>query len=154
MKVRALKQLAFNTSRGLITVESGQTFKPADPQKLIDAGLAEPINKLIDPDDIESMFKILQMPLSQFKKGAYLIRVRCRYLNNEEVFIASSEREAAIGRAEGLTVYLPDELIQLVRSKATPAEVRAVYLVKQSLGGVLTSVTEIKESKPIKARKG
>lgn len=102
--------------------------------------------------DVESMFKILKMPLSEFKKGGYLIRARCRHLNNEDVFIASTEKEAAIGRAEGLIVYLPDELHNLIRAKATPEDVRAVHQVKTSLNGVLTEVTERKEAKPVRKK--
>ena len=43
MKVRALKQLTFKTSKGKVTVKPGQVFKPAEPEKLINAGLAESV---------------------------------------------------------------------------------------------------------------
>lgn len=95
------------------------------------------LGRRVSTPKLDSFEEILTMPLSEFKKGNYLIRVRCRHLNNEEVFIASTEREATIGRAEGLVVYLPDELINLIKAKATPEEVRAVHIVKSSLGGTL-----------------
>lgn len=43
MKVKALKQLTFKTTKGKVTVKPGQVFKPANPEKLIKAGLAEPV---------------------------------------------------------------------------------------------------------------
>ena len=43
MKVRALRELRFKTSKGEITVKPGQVFKPAEPEKLIKAGVAEPV---------------------------------------------------------------------------------------------------------------
>lgn len=113
-----------------------------------------PLNdyRLIDPDDVEAMFKLLKMPLSQFKKGGYLIRVRCRHLGGEEVFIASSEKHAEIGRSEGLICYLPDELLHLIKGQATPEEVRAVHMVKKELGGTLIEAREITELKPAKKK--
>ncbi len=106
----------------------------------------------LDPEDVESLFKLLKMTLSDFKKAGLLVRIRCRHLNGEEVFIASSEKEAAIGRAEGLICYLADELHNLIKGKSTPEEVRAVHQVKTSLNGVLTDVIERKESKPVRKR--
>lgn len=111
---------------------------------------AEPFADSLEPNDPE-LIGILKMPLSQFKRGGYLIRVRCRHLGGEEVFIASSEREAAIGRAEGLTCYLPDELHNLIKAKATPEEVMAVHQVKQTFEAKLQEVREIK---PVVRKKG
>ena len=48
MKVRALRELRFKTSKGEITVKPGQVFKPAEPEKLIHAGLVEPV--ILPPD--------------------------------------------------------------------------------------------------------
>lgn len=154
MRLRALKQLKFSTSRGIVVIEEGQTFKPADPQLLIKSGLAEPVTEMTEPSDPEDLFKILQMPLSEFKKGGYLVRVRCRVLNGQEIYLASSERELQTGKAEGLVCYTADELLNLIKGQPFPEEVRAVHQVKTSLNGVLTEVAEIKESKPVRQRKG
>ena len=43
MTVRALKLLKFKTRNGVIEIRPGQAFRPADPQKLIKAGLAIPV---------------------------------------------------------------------------------------------------------------
>lgn len=144
MRLRALKQLKFSTSRGIVVIESGQVFKPADPQRLIDEGLAELITEKTEPSDVEALFTLLKMSLSQFKKGSYLIRLRCRHLNNEEVFIASTEKEAAIGKAEGLITYIADELLQLIKGKANPEELLAVHRVKKEVGGKLIAAKERK----------
>lgn len=85
---------------------------------------------------------LLKMPLSEFKKGGYLVRVRCRHLNNEEIYIASTEREAAIGRAEGLIVYLADELIELVKDKPNPDVMRTIHEAKKILQGTLLETRE------------
>jgi len=45
MKIRALKELRFKTSRGEIFIKHGQVFKPSDPSdasELIKGGFAEP----------------------------------------------------------------------------------------------------------------
>lgn len=152
MMVRALRKLVFNTSKGPVVVESGQTCRPADPIKLINAGLVEPLNLQLNHEDVEDIFKLLRMPLSQFKDGNYLIRVKCKYLGGKEIFIASGERELAIGKSEGLITYLPDELIQLIRAKATPEEVKAVHKVKQTFNARLQDVREIKDVQKVKGR--
>lgn len=43
MKVKALRKIIFHTSKGEVIVKPGQIFKPAEPEKLIKAGLAVPI---------------------------------------------------------------------------------------------------------------
>lgn len=43
MTVRALRPLKFKTRNGIIEIRQGQTFKPADPERLIKAGLVEPV---------------------------------------------------------------------------------------------------------------
>lgn len=145
MRVKALQKLIFNTSKGQITVEAGQSFKPADPEKLIKAGLVEPLIGASVPT--QQFDEILQMPLSQFKRGSYLVRVRCRHLDNEIVYLASTEREAAIGRAEGLTVYLATELIELVKSQPTPDVMKQIHEAKKILLGTLIAANEIAEVK-------
>lgn len=47
MKVRALRELRFKTSKGEVTVKPGQVFKPSEPEKLIKAGLAVPITDYV-----------------------------------------------------------------------------------------------------------
>lgn len=101
-------------------------------------------HKPLDLNDPESLFKLLRMPLSEFKRGGYLVRVRCRHLGDQEVFIASSEKEAETGRAEGLVTFTADEMIQLIKSKATPEEVQALHKVKKTFQTELQEVNEIK----------
>ena len=50
MKVRALKALCFKTSKGEVIIKPGQIFKPAEPEKLIHAGLVEPV--ILPPDQV------------------------------------------------------------------------------------------------------
>ena len=89
---------------------------------------------------------ILSMPLSKFKKSGLLVRVRCGFLNGEEdVFIASSEKEAEVGKSEGLVVYTGDELIQLVKGKPSPDELRMLHDLKIIFGGMLTETREGRE---------
>jgi len=42
MTVKALKPLKFKTCNGIVEIRQGQVFKPADPHKLIKAGLVVP----------------------------------------------------------------------------------------------------------------
>ena len=50
MKLRALRSLTFFTSRGIVVIAKGETFEPANPQKLIDDGSAEQVTET-EPDD-------------------------------------------------------------------------------------------------------
>ena len=88
---------------------------------------------------------ILSMPLSQFKEAGLLCRVRCGNLGGEDVFIASSEKEAEVGKSEGLIVYTGDELIQLVKGKPSPDELRMLHDLKKIFGGMLTETREGRE---------
>ncbi len=154
-----------------------------------------PLNnhKPLDSSDIEDLFKVLKMTLSDFKKAGLLIRIKSRFLGGTDtttdkpefeglnndikvdseqlnnfdekhrrefeslspdrqihgqyIYLASSEKEAATGKAEGLVTYTADELLNLIRGKATPEEVKAIHQVKTYLGGVITEVTERKEPK-------
>ncbi|HBO83448.1 MAG TPA: hypothetical protein DD641_00330 [Deltaproteobacteria bacterium] len=85
----------------------------------------------------EDIQAILSMPLSQFKKSGLLCRVRCQHLGGEEVFIASTEKEAAVGISEGLIVYLADELVELVKRKPSPDVMLQIHQAKKILHGTL-----------------
>lgn len=106
-----------------------------------------PLNnhKHLDLDDAENLFKLLKMPLSHFKHGGYLVRVGCKHLNGEDIFIASSEKEAAVGRAEGLIVYLADELMELVKGKPSPDFMQQIHDAKQIFQGILIETREKEE---------
>lgn len=110
---------------------------------LLNAGVI----RLLEPSEPPTRLEdILNMPLSQFKKAGLLCRVRCGHLNGEDIFIASGEKEAAIGRAEGLTVYLADELIELVKGKPSPDVMRQFQEAKKIFQGILIE-TRGKEKK-------
>ena len=96
----------------------------------------------IEPQDTLRADIILSMPLSQFKKAGLLVRVKCRHLNSEEIYIASSEKEAAVGRAEGLMVYFADEFIELCKGKPSPDIMRQIHEAKKILGGILIETRE------------
>lgn len=80
----------------------------------------------------------------------YAVKIFSKILNDTVWIITHPDAISFV--PDGEIYYLPEEIRNL--RGATPEEVSAVHQVKQSLNGVLTSVTEIKESKPIKARKG
>lgn len=92
--------------------------------------------------DVESINRILKMPVSDFKKAGLLVRVRCHNLEGEEIYLASAEREAAIGKAEGLVCYTAEELVQLIKGKPNREELKAIHMVKRKLTGVLVSAKE------------
>lgn len=94
------------------------------------------------PLESPTLEEILSMPLSEFRKAGLLVRVRCGHLDGEEVYIASSEKEAEIGRSEGLVVYLADELIELVKGKPSPDELRQLHTIKKEFGGRLIETTD------------
>ena len=99
--------------------------------------LGDLLKKVERVEPPETLEEILTMPLSQFKKAGLLVRVRCGHLNGEDIFIASSEKEAIVGRAEGLIVYLADELVALVKGKPNPDTMRQIHNVKKIVGGRL-----------------
>ena len=101
--------------------------------------LIQKVSHIEPPTRIED---ILSMPLSKFKKSGLLVRVRCGLLNDEDVFIASSEKEAQIGKSDGLVVYTGDELIQLVKGKPSPDVFRMLHELKKIFGGMLTDTRE------------
>lgn len=93
-------------------------------------------------DGIERILEALKMPISDFKKAHLLIRIRSRVLDAEEIFIASSDREAEIGRAEGLVCYTADEIAHIVASKSPLEDIKAIHAIKKELGGRLIAVQE------------
>lgn len=154
METKSLKALAFKVLKGNKQGNSKETLSFPDGN-LMGGSVPQSFPSetqgntacLINPADVEDPLKLLKMPLSQFKEGGYLIRVRCKHLGGEDVFIASTEREAQIGRAEGLTVYLADELLSLVKGKPDPETMRTIHNAKKVLGGTLIEANEKRESK-------
>ncbi len=55
MRLRALMTLRFFTGSGVKVIQKGETFTPADPQKLIDDGSAEQVIG----DDEDDLFSLL-----------------------------------------------------------------------------------------------
>jgi len=53
------------------------------------------------------------------------------------VYIASSEKEATVGRAEGLITYTADELIELCKGKPDPDVMRTIHEAKKIFQGTL-----------------
>lgn len=96
----------------------------------------EPLEQ-VDADVRNILKAILHMPLSEFKKCGLLVRVICGHLNGEDVYISSSEKEAAIGRAEGLITYTADELIELCKGKPDPDDLKVIHEAKKNLQGIL-----------------
>ena len=91
MKVRALKQLTFKTSKGEITVKPGQVFKPAEPEKLIHAGLVEPV--ILPPDQVGR---------------PYAAKIFSKILDDTVWVVTHPDAISFI--PEGACVYLPDEI--------------------------------------------
>ncbi|MBI5193558.1 MAG: hypothetical protein HZA08_08985, partial [Nitrospirae bacterium] len=58
-----------------------------------------------DIDDVENLFKVLKMKLSDFKQAGLLIRIKAGVLDGEYIYLASSAKEAETGKAEGLITY-------------------------------------------------
>lgn len=96
----------------------------------------EPLEQ-VDADMRDILKTILHMPLSEFKKCGLLVRVRCGHLNGEDIYIASTEREAGIGRSEGLITYTGDELIELVKGKPSPDDLKVIHDCKKIFQGTL-----------------
>ena len=91
----------------------------------------------IEPQDTLRADIILSMSLTQFKKARLLVRVRCRHLDGEDVFIASTEKEAEVGMSEGLVTYKANELIELVRGQPATDVIRQIHEIKKILQGTL-----------------
>jgi len=83
-------------------VDSPIQKKPVIPVTTGDKNLKKDILKVI-----------LNMSPSEFKKAGLLIRIKSDYLGGEEIYLASTEKEAYIGRSEGLACYIPDEIPNL-----------------------------------------
>lgn len=77
---------------------------------------------------------VLNMSLRDFAQAGLLVRVKCRTLADEEVYFASSQKEAEIGRAEGLQVYTSDELAELFRLQPDQETLKTIHEAKLALG--------------------
>ena len=99
--------------------------------------LKELLQKVSHTEPPTTLEDVLNMPLSQFKKAGLLCRVPCDHLTGGDYYIASTEKEAAVGRAEGLVVYLADELIELVKGKPSPDVMRQIHEAKKIFQGTL-----------------
>ena len=94
----------------------------------------EPKAVLRPVPDVPGLAELLGMPLSDFAKASLLVRVRCQALDGEEIYFASTEREAEIGRAEGLQVYTAEELAELYRLQPDEAALKTIHEAKRALG--------------------
>ena len=100
--------------------------------------LKDLLEKVDRVEPLKTLEDVLLMPLSQFKKAGLLVRVPCDHLTGGDYYIASTERESKIGRAEGLVTYTADELVQLTKGKPSPDELRTLHELKKIFGGMLT----------------
>ena len=119
MKVRALRELRFKTSKGEITVKPGQVFKPAEPEKLIHAGLVEPV--ILPPDQVGR---------------PYAAKIFSRILDDIVWIVTSPEAIAFIPAGE--IYYLPEEIRNL--RGASAEEICQIHMIKKELGGKLIVV--------------
>ncbi|MBI5197056.1 MAG: hypothetical protein HZA19_00435 [Nitrospirae bacterium] len=119
MRVRAKMDITFETSRGIVTVRKGETFRPSDPARLIRQGLAEPI-----PPD------------SAGKPQA--VRVWSEVLG-ENIWLVLVPGGVAYVR-DGGVCYTPEEIKGL--KDATREEIRAVHWAKKFMGGNLVLTLE------------
>ncbi len=78
---------------------------------------------------------IVRMTILDFSRAGLLLRVRCRAHGGEAVYFASTEKEAAIGRAEGLVTYSAAELAELFKLKPDAAALKTIHEAKRVLEG-------------------
>lgn len=132
MRVKALKKLTFNTSKGIVTIEKGKIFKPADSELLIKAGLVEPV--ILPPDQAGR-------PIAA--------KIYSKILDATVWVVTHPDAICFIPKGE--IYYLPEEIRNL--RGASPEEVRQIYMMKILLNGRLVETKERKELEPLR-RKG
>ncbi|MBI5192141.1 MAG: hypothetical protein HZA08_01725, partial [Nitrospirae bacterium] len=112
METKSLKALALKVLEGNKQGNSKETFSFHDGNS---EGVSFPESfpsetqgntaLLLDPSDVENLFKVLKMKLSDFKQAGLLIRIKAGVLDGEYIYLASSAKEAETGKAEGLITY-------------------------------------------------
>ncbi len=113
-----------------------------DDKNISNKALMILLGRSVPTPTLDSFEGILNMPLSEFKRAGLLVRVQCGHLNDEDVFIASTEQEAETGRAEGLITYTADELIELIKGKPSLDELRQIHTMKKEFGGRLIATKD------------
>ena len=124
MKIRALKELRFKTSRGEIFIKHGQVFKPSDPSdasELIKGGFVEPV--ILPPDQVGR---------------PYAAKIYSKILDDTVWVLTHPSAISFI--PEGACVYLPEEIRNL--RGVIPEEISAIHRVKKELGGKLIAVNQ------------